>query len=92
MQLASGTLAEQTEEDVLVFLQDAAKRQFADELFASANAFTKALYSPLMSHAAVSDEVGKKTVGHCLDRKDCDSESSTQLNKLCVPFHHHLLT
>ncbi|ONL96752.1 safener induced1 [Zea mays] len=37
--------------------EDAAKRQFADELFASANAFTKALYSPLLSHAAVSDEV-----------------------------------
>lgn len=46
-------------EDVLGFLQDAAKRQFADELIADANAFTKALYSPLMSHATVSDEVGK---------------------------------
>ncbi|EER92440.1 protein IN2-1 [Sorghum bicolor] len=37
--------------------EDAAKRQFADELIAHANAFTKALYSPLMAHAAVSDEV-----------------------------------
>jgi glutathione S-transferase len=79
VQLASVTLAEQQTEDVLVFLQDAAKRQFADELFASANAFTKALYSPLLSHAAVSDEVGKKTVGHCLDRKDCDLGSLAQL-------------
>ena len=48
------------DEDVCVgFLQDSAKRQFADELIAYANAFTKALYSPLMAHAAVSDEVGK---------------------------------
>ena len=45
--------------DVLGFLQDAAKRQFADELIAYADAFTKALYSPLMAHADVSDEVGK---------------------------------
>ncbi|XP_066367964.1 protein IN2-1-like [Miscanthus floridulus] len=37
--------------------EDSAKRQFADELIAYANAFTKALYSPLMAHAAVSDEV-----------------------------------
>ena len=44
---------------VLGFLQDAAKRQFADELIAYADAFTKALYSPLMAHADVSDEVGK---------------------------------
>nr|XP_034576285.1 protein IN2-1 isoform X2 [Setaria viridis] len=36
---------------------DAAKRQVADELIAYANAFTKALYSPLISHAEVSDEV-----------------------------------
>ena len=41
------------------FLQDAAKKQFADELIAYADAFTKALYSPLMAHADVSDEVGK---------------------------------
>ncbi|OEL32811.1 Protein IN2-1, partial [Dichanthelium oligosanthes] len=37
--------------------EDAAKRQFADELIAYANAFTKALYAPLMAHAIVSDEV-----------------------------------
>jgi glutathione S-transferase len=41
------------------FLQDAAKRHFADELISYADAFTKALYSPLMAHADVSDEVGK---------------------------------
>jgi len=45
--------------DVLGFLQDAAKRQFADELIAYVDAFNKALYSPLMAHADVSDEVGK---------------------------------
>lgn len=37
--------------------EDAAKRQLADELIAYADAFTKALYAPLMSHADVSDEV-----------------------------------
>ncbi|KAJ1283834.1 hypothetical protein BS78_03G157300 [Paspalum vaginatum] len=37
--------------------EDAAKRQFADELIAYADEFTKALYSPLISHADVSDEV-----------------------------------
>jgi glutathione S-transferase len=36
--------------------QDAAKRQFADELIAYANAFTKALYSPLTSRVEMSDE------------------------------------
>lgn len=39
--------------------QDAEKRQFADALIGYANAFTKALYSPLMAHAEVSDEAGK---------------------------------
>ncbi|CAL4913897.1 unnamed protein product [Urochloa decumbens] len=37
--------------------EDAEKRQFADELIGYANAFTKALYAPLMAHAEVSDEV-----------------------------------
>ncbi|PUZ41607.1 hypothetical protein GQ55_9G518000 [Panicum hallii var. hallii] len=37
--------------------EDAAKRHFADELISYADAFTKALYSPLMAHADVSDEV-----------------------------------
>ncbi|KAG2541611.1 hypothetical protein PVAP13_9NG691500 [Panicum virgatum] len=37
--------------------EDAAKKQFADELIAYADAFTKALYSPLMAHADMSDEV-----------------------------------
>ncbi|VAH89610.1 protein IN2-1 isoform X1 [Triticum aestivum] len=36
--------------------QDPAKRQFADELIAYADAFTKALYSPLISQVAMSDE------------------------------------
>nr|CAB3501188.1 unnamed protein product [Digitaria exilis] len=36
--------------------EDAEKRQFADALIGYANAFTKALYSPLMAHAEVSDE------------------------------------
>nr|TKV96755.1 hypothetical protein SEVIR_9G450200v2 [Setaria viridis] len=36
--------------------QDPAKRQFADELIAFADTFTKALYSPLMSHVEMSEE------------------------------------
>ncbi|KAE8783169.1 Protein IN2-1 [Hordeum vulgare] len=36
--------------------QDPAKRQFADELIAYADAFTRALYSPLISQVAKSDE------------------------------------
>jgi glutathione S-transferase len=36
--------------------QDPAKRQFADELIAYADAFTKALYAPLISRADMSDE------------------------------------
>ncbi|TVU47479.1 hypothetical protein EJB05_07082 [Eragrostis curvula] len=36
--------------------EDAAKRQFADELIAYADSFTKALYSPLISHADMSEE------------------------------------
>ncbi|RCV45340.1 hypothetical protein SETIT_9G446200v2 [Setaria italica] len=36
--------------------QDPAKRQFADELITFADTFTKALYSPLMSHVEMSEE------------------------------------
>uniref|UniRef100_A0ACD5YQ64 Uncharacterized protein n=1 Tax=Avena sativa TaxID=4498 RepID=A0ACD5YQ64_AVESA len=36
--------------------QDPAKRQFADELIAYADAFTKALYAPLISRVDMSDE------------------------------------
>jgi glutathione S-transferase len=39
--------------------QDPAKRQFADELIAYADAFTKALYAPLISRADMSDEAGE---------------------------------
>lgn len=39
--------------------QDPEKRQFADELIAYADAFTRALYSPLLSKGDVSDEAGK---------------------------------
>ncbi|KAL6645782.1 hypothetical protein ACP70R_017390 [Stipagrostis hirtigluma subsp. patula] len=37
--------------------EDPAKRQFADELIAYAGAFTKTLYSPLIAHVDVPDEV-----------------------------------
>ncbi|GJN31100.1 hypothetical protein PR202_gb19457 [Eleusine coracana subsp. coracana] len=40
--------------------EDAEKRQFADELIAFADAFTNALYSPLIAHADMSDEAGKR--------------------------------
>ncbi|KAK3151264.1 hypothetical protein QOZ80_3AG0243740 [Eleusine coracana subsp. coracana] len=36
--------------------EDAEKRQFADELIVFADAFTNALYSPLIAHADMSDE------------------------------------
>ncbi|KAL6648339.1 hypothetical protein ACP70R_012563 [Stipagrostis hirtigluma subsp. patula] len=36
--------------------EDPAKRQFADELIAYADAFTKALYSPLMSHVDLTED------------------------------------
>jgi hypothetical protein len=41
--------------------QDPAKREFADELIAYADAFTKALYAPLISRVDMSDEAGKNS-------------------------------
>ena len=41
--------------------QDTAKRQFDDELIAYADAFTKALYAPLISRVDMSDEAGKNS-------------------------------
>jgi hypothetical protein len=45
--------------DVFVSVQDVEKRQFADELIAYADAFTKALYIPLIGHTDMSEEADK---------------------------------
>jgi hypothetical protein len=45
--------------NVFVSVHDAKKRQFADELIAYADAFTKALCMSLINHTDVLEEAGK---------------------------------
>jgi hypothetical protein len=70
--------------------QDAEKRQFADELIAYADAFTKALYSPLIAHAEMSEEAGKCSAFGSIDPSD--SVNVAGLLKLCLLFHQLLLS
>jgi hypothetical protein len=45
--------------NVFVFAHDGEKRHFANELIAYADAFTKALYMPLIDHTDMLEEAGR---------------------------------